>query len=842
MVTALPGAGYTFIRFMTTSAGNSIGSATTSLDINAAFYVTNQSGSINSISRPNGIGLNDFNINNNDVQFTVDWTKYVDGSGNNLRPNGNIYYALNSQVNSSTGTYSTTLPWDVSNAYTANTQVIFYDGKNTNIYVCLQNQEAGTGLGPDVDEDYWEYIDSFFNLRLVPAEDSTNPLFKGNRRWDYSVVATCFSVNPNNPNAYRFKLNCAEVTETYGPVFRTDGKALVPLKLPLLTGSVTDDTVTATHDTTAYPMIFDKKVVINGYDYSGYNLPFTATVTGTPTSTGFTATINTLGNWSAGTTYNYGDFVKYNVNNGVYVNIRTSSTTVGFIPTNTTYWMKLTGSFDNIDPYVEPLITKWDILINEEAYNREVKAETAFANVTALIEPLNSKSKFKYEPSIVNHKQILFNTSDYIVYNGFPFDKDSIDGAEVLVSGYILPAAIDKINVRALASTNVASELPTSDNRYRAQASAPVLSTASVTQTVVNNSMYPYVTYTLSSTAGYAIGDQVSITGITANQGATPFVFSIIAVTNTTISLDVEGAIDGTYTGLSGTATVTRSSTFPLPGVFYDWVPSQGSINTLYSFKGYSDPIQTNYPDLLDGTASSNNDGNILKLELVTPDNSDSALTEINSMSFADNQFFITNYNPFKINRTTLNDFTTFVVGYFDYVSDNDINTTAIGYDSNFYGIISETTINRSVAPNTNVFNLASKLHTDPLLSVRYLLSGLITLNLGDRVLTSIQSHNGAGRARQPMIVGVTISQTNKIATLIVVDDSYKSASSAFTRSITNPENIIYGAAPFNDKLHAAKMYVMEINNYYSTKTEEELKQEVQIMDAMHAITSGRTL
>lgn len=842
---------YTFIPIAPTSTGNSIGRTVSSTDIAQGFYVTDNSGSINSIYRPNGIGLSDFNKGtNNDVQFVLDWSKYVDTvTGNLLKSDGNIFYSLNSQVNPTTGTYGTVSAWDAFTTYSPGNQVIYYDKTNTNVYTCLQTTSPGITDNPVIEVNYWEFTDSIFNLRFVPAENSINPLLKGNKRFNYYATATCFAINATNPNAYRFKLNSSEVADVYGPAVAVDGaKGAPPLKIPLLTGSVTTGTTTVTHDSTVYPAIVGQKVVINGYDYSagsGPDLPFTATVTGTPTATGFTATINTLGNWSAGTTYNYGDFVTYTVNSGVYVNIRTSSTTVGFVPTNTTYWKRLTGSFDNFDLYADALISSWDIVIDKDTYYRNLTPQEAFANAKADFELYSGKPKFKYEPSIVNHKQILFNTSDYIVHNGFPFDKGSIDGAEVNVSGYILPSSQSILSreIRPLLSTTVTSDLPTSDNRYRAQASAPVLATANVTQTVVNNSVYPYVTYTLSSTVGYSVGDQVTITGITTNQGATPFGFPIIEVTNTTISLDIDTAIDGTYTGLSGTATVTRSSTFPLSAPYtYDWVPSQGNFNTLYSFTGLSGDTQTAYPDLLDGTASSNSSGNILKLQLITPDNNDSALTEINSMSFANNQFFITNYNPFKINRTSLNDFTTFVVGYFDYVSDDDVDYISTGYNSNFYGIMSEATVSRITNPNTNIFVISSVQATDPLLSVRYLINGVITLNLGDRVLTSIQSVNGAGRPKRPMAVGVTISQANKTATLIVVDDYYKSASASFKRSIVNPTNLIYGAAPFSNRLHAAKMYVMEINNYYSTKTEEELRQEVQIMDAMHAITSGRTL
>lgn len=452
---------------------------------------------------------------------------------------------------------------------------------------------------------------------------------------------------------------------------------------------------------------------------------------------------------------------------------------------------------------------------------------------------------YNWSSKIVNQKQTLFTTSDYIVHNGFPIDSNSVDGASANLVGRILSneKSIVPVTTRPAFDTTNVSDLPGSGNRYIAKVQSPLVITKSVTQTIVSG-VGSSVQYSTNPVAhNFAVGDQVVVSGITTAQGSTAGNTVTInsATTYTFSASDVTGIVDGTYSGLSGTATVIYSSSSPFNP--FDLVPSQGAVRSLYSWSGtsstigYSDFTSVTYPDLLDGISSHNNSGNAAKLALTTPDNNRSALTQVPSFSLAKNQFFVTNYNPFKINLTSLNTFTTLVVGYFDRVSDNVVNSTSTGYDNNFYGIFSETTVTRDGQVNTNIYTITAQNHTDPLLSVRYLKDGTITLNLGDRVLTSIKS---SGRLNKPMIVGVTIDQLNKSATLIVVDDKFKYSQAYFKRTITNPTKFIYGAAPFNGRLHAAKMYIMEINNYYASYEIPFFQQEVEIMDRMHAVYSGR--
>jgi hypothetical protein len=455
---------------------------------------------------------------------------------------------------------------------------------------------------------------------------------------------------------------------------------------------------------------------------------------------------------------------------------------------------------------------------------------------------------YNWSSKIVNQKQTLFDTSDYVVYNGFPIAISSLDGGTSNVTGYILPndVSITQKAVRAVPSTGVIADLTSSDNRYVAQYYAPVVKTVNISATNVTSGTVVCTVSDIDWT--FSEGDKVTITGILTAQGLPGYpdvTITDVTATSFTIS-DINTATDGYYAGLSGTATVTYTMTFPNP-LHFDWVPSQGSIRSLYSFEGVNttsssngELVYTYYPDLLDGSASHNENANANQLSLITPDSKASALTKVSSMSLANNQFFITNYNPFKIDKIALNDFTTLMVGYFDYLSDDVVNSTSIGYDNNFYGIFSETTSLRKDGSNSNVFGLTSPQHIVATLSVRYLRNGTFTLNIGDYLLTSLKKTGNQNN--KPIIVGLTISQINKTATLILVDDSYKSSTVVFKRSIANPTKLIYGAAPFDGNFHAAKMYIMEINNYYSTKTSEFLKQEVQKMDAMYAITSGRTL
>lgn len=362
-----------------TSIGNSISSPVTSIPKTSAYYIQDGSGSINTIYRPNGIGLGDFaEVYNEYVQFSVNWTSYVDISGNFIKTDGNIFYAIYSQVNSTSGLYSSTPAWDVFNAYVVGNKVIYFDGVTTNVYTCIQDIDAGVGQPPNADLAYWNFTDSFYNLRIVPSEDSSNPLLKGSNRFNYYSVLTCFSVDATTLSNYKFKLNTATTASAaFGAAVTVDGaNGNTSLAIQNVDTVVLNTTVTGTHDPTAYPFIVNKKIIIRD---SAYPLPYTATVTAS-SSTGFTATISTLGAWGSATVYNYGDFVTYA--SKAYLNINTASTTTGAsrLPTNATYWTEITsGIFSTVDT----VISGWDLFIDNKRFNPDIKPINAFCNSNA---------------------------------------------------------------------------------------------------------------------------------------------------------------------------------------------------------------------------------------------------------------------------------------------------------------------------------------------------------------------------------------------------------------------------------------------------------------------------
>jgi hypothetical protein len=362
--------------FATTSIGNTIGSFVTSLPKNTIFYVTDNSGAISSIKRPNGIGINDISEDWLDVQFVLDWSTYVDGSGNFTKTDGNIYYAIYTQINSTNGLYLNALEWDISSPYVVGNTVRFFNNGATNIYTCVQNIGAAVGQDPNLDTDYWAFTDSLINLRIVPAEDSSVPLLSGSNRFNYYSIATCFAVDSTTLSAYKFKLNTFPTNNGgYGGVVRVDGaNGTTPLAISDVSGTVTNTTITATHPTTSYPTIVGKKIIVRDYNYI---VPYTATVTAS-SSTGFTATILTLGTWGSATVYNYGDFVTYA--SEVYVNIYTAGTTSGAptVPTNATYWTKITGSVTFA--FVEPVILAWDLFVDNVKFASDLKPVPAFSN------------------------------------------------------------------------------------------------------------------------------------------------------------------------------------------------------------------------------------------------------------------------------------------------------------------------------------------------------------------------------------------------------------------------------------------------------------------------------
>jgi hypothetical protein len=330
--------------------------------------------------------------------------------------------------------------------------------------------------------------------------------------------------------------------------------------------------------------------------------------------------------------------------------------------------------------------------------------------------------------------------------------------------------------------------------------------------------------------------DKASAFGTAFNFTASIADNSISAVTTRPVITEITMGSDNRYLPNS-----TTTSSFPLSSSsVYSWNSYSGTSRALF---GLANNTSVNYqPDLLDGIVTSNYSGNTTKLSLISPDISSTALTTVSSMSFAESDFVTTAYNPFKINGSSLNDFTALAVVYLDYVTDDVINTPIVGDSLNWYGIMSETDVITANTTSVNLNTLSGYKATDPRISVRYISDGTITVNLGDRVLTAIKTLNGHSRPYQPMIVGLSISQSNKTVTLTVVDNYVRQSTASFTRSIANPISWSYGVTPFDGNFHGAKMYILEINHYYSSKSYEFLKKEIDTLDQVYAIGFGRKL
>jgi aspartokinase-like uncharacterized kinase len=171
------------------------------------------------------------------------------------------------------------------------------------------------------------------------------------------------------------------------------------------------------------------------------------------------------------------------------------------------------------------------------------------------------------------------------------------------------------------------------------------------------------------------------------------------------------------------------------------------------------------------------------------------------------------------------------------------MNSQVAADQTDWYGIMSQAKQTNVLA--TDIANWKSYTQIAPRLSVRYKLDGTVTLNLGDKTLTAIRSRSGINRPFQPIIVGLTINAADTSATLTVVDTEVHRSTVTYAKNwgVATPEApnmMLYGAVPYANKLHSSKMYVLEINHYYSSHDNAFFDNEIKTMDKMYAVTSGR--
>jgi hypothetical protein len=516
-----------------------------------------------------------------------------------------------------------------------------------------------------------------------------------------------------------------------------------------LSGSITNTTATFTHSDTDFArLIPNTKVKIRGA--SGVTTPFVITVSSS-SNVGFTGAVSTTGTYRTTATYSVGDYVEYL--SQVYY-MYNQAPTSNIVPSNTTYWRKLSGSITG--GTADPIINNWNLFLETSLFEQEanpVPAGTTSYSAANVDKKINN---YTYNDKIVNQKQTLFTTGEYIIHDGFPFDKDSITGASVNITAGILPSAVTAVTTRPTALTTNAANLPSSDNRWIA---------------------YP------SSFSGF---------------------------------------------------------TYPT-NANYVWSSWNGS--TSRNLQVFNDASKTYLPDMLSGTSSDNPSSISQMLKLATPDASNPPLTDTYSLSFKKNDLMYQSTNPFKIDGTNSNSFTTLMVVYPDYVPSAVMNSTVSGEETNWYGIMSQAKQTGTLA--TDIANWNSYYEKHPRLSVRYKINGVVGLYLGDALLTAIKPRNGVSRPFQPMIIGLTISATDDSATLIVVDSEVHKSTVKYTKNWLaatpeTPNTILYGAVPFASNLHSSKMYVLEINHYYSDHDDAFFNSEIQKMDKMYAVTNGR--
>jgi len=672
---------------------------------------------------------------------------------------GTLLGAIYTQGQAQGGVFGSS-SWVSGNSYTANTDFVFYyNGTYVAVYKCIVSVSPST-ITPDVDTTHFSYVNQAFKLRLVPAEYSYIPDLAGNERFKHYVTCYCSYIDDTALN-YPLYYFVAPGANYYGfagssglrNAVVTDGtNSSNKIIVSGVSATITSNTVTFSHASTGYQKIqVGTKMRIRGLTVSGTSIPFTVTVTSS-TLTGFTGTIDNIGTYSAATGYSDSDFVLYS--GVVYFHYNQNSST-GVIPTNTSYWKPVTGTLAS--GTADPIIFAWQVYLDSNFFASTASPSPASSNSSAIANPRQKTNIYKNNSSIINQKQTLFTASDYIIAEGFPFDKNSVTGGSINITASILSNAFSAVT-RPLVTTTNTNYLPASENRW-----------------IASNSDFGGFAYPANTT--------------------------------------------------------------------YSWASHNGA--TSRNLKAPNDASNTYIPDLLDGSGS-NPGSNLNQLKLTTPDASTPPLSSIASLSFSGSDFLYTDFNPFKINGSVTNEFTTFLTAYLDYIPSSQMNSSVSSEETNWYSLMSEAEL--SGTWSTDLTNLKAYTQFQPRLSVRYRYDGTITLNLGDTILTALKVANGMSRPFQPVIVGLTIKppvSSAWTAVLTVVDKVVHRKSVTFYRnwlggSAVTPTNLLYGATPFNNRFHGAKMYVLEINNYYATHTDSFYDSEIQKMDIMYAVTSGR--
>jgi len=654
--------------------------------------------------------------------------------------------------------------WKGGTSYSLGDYVNYYDGNDVTVYECILAISPSTTVPPQ-DSNHWSYVGKAFYTRLIPGENSLQPGLQQTNRFYHYVKLYADRVDASFLPWYLVvpgKTYTTFAGTAYGlqnaQTFDTSPSSDVTLGLPntiSLTGTVTNTTATFTHSSTLFArLVSGTKVKVRGA--SGVTVPFVMTIT-SASDVGFSGTISTTGTYSSTVNYSVGDFVTYTSGGVLNVYYMYNETSVaGVVPTNTTYWTKITGSITG--GTVDPIINNWQLYLDttffEQTLNPVPAGTTSYSNLDAY----KKVNTYAYNDQIINQKQTLFSTGEYIIHDGFPFDKDSIFGGSMNITASFLSGAITPVTTRPSPYTSTAADLPLSDNRW--------------------------------------LPNQPNFSS-----------FAYPANTN------------------------------------YLWASYSGGTTRYLST--FNDTVHTYLPDLLVGNTAYNPSGNVNKLKLATPDASIPPLTAVDSLSFKTNDLMYQNTNPYIINGSTANDFTTLIVLYPDFVPSSVMKSTVSGEETNWYGIMSQATQTGVLA--TDIANWKNYYSTHPRLSVRYKLDGTVGLYLGDALLTAIRPKNGVNRPFLPIIIGLTINASDTSATLVVVDSEIHRSTVKYTKdwkgaTPVTPNTMLYGAVPYHQLLHSSKMYVMEINHYYSTQTNAFFDAEIQKMDKMYAITSGRTL
>jgi hypothetical protein len=750
--------------FSVTDSGSAISSSVTTLQSVNNYPAVVWASNTLSKNFPSGIALSDF-LNTNNVVIDIPY----DADSVNV---GTMVGAISTQFNNAGSTSGFSInAWYSGGAFDTSTTpyVYYYNGKFVAIYQCIASVSSSS-ITPDKDTSHFTYVGQAFRIRLVPSEYSYLPTLLGSERFRHYVV--CYPTWVNNAGYITSGTKSVGFTAANYTAsgFNGSGSGLQNSIVVDGTNSgnsmimETYGTISSTSvnlgianpDQLIQPNI---KVRVNAL-ISGVSTPFTVSVTSTD-SVSFSGTIDVYAANTSSTAYSssvqylFGDYVVYS---GYVYYHKGSSPTLNVPVTNTSVWTRIGG---NVTGTVDPIITSWDVYLDTDFFQSVVTPVPASANSSAAVHTVHKPNVFKYNSSVINQKQTLFSTSEYLTIEGFPIDKNSVTGASMNITAGVLNNAISQLTRPVPLTETDSNLLPLSDNRWLP---------------IVND--------------------------------------------------------------FSNSSSWTSS---------YVWSSHNGStVRTLIS---PGDADYTYLPDLLDGNASSNPKNSSSRLKLMSKDAIQPPMSAIDSLSFANKDFMRTGYDPFKVNGIGANVFTTLMTAYLDYIPSSVLNSSLSAEETNWYAIMSEAEITGTWS--TDKTTLDSYTQFQPRLSVRYRYDGTITLNLGDTILTAIKVKNGVARPFCPVIVGLTIvpaSGANNVckATLTVVDTSTHRSTVTFVRnwlgaSPSVPNSLLYGAAPFNQHFHGAKMYVLEINNYYGSRDNSFFDNEIKKLDTMYAITNGRS-